>query len=241
MVGSVHLRLRLRARHGRAAAAAGVLAAGLFSVGAVTASAGNRALPEGCSVDLLGDCLLGSGTSGTSTPTPSSSGLCILILCGPGSSSNGTTTPTPTPACTLPACLPVSPNPTCDITTDPTCLLASATPTPCQTNCTASPTGNGTHPPGTSSPGGSSRPRPSSSQSGGSGGLGGDSTTPGPNIAVAAGLNVAAVPVVQQVSPVSGLQFGHAPILWPLFGALDVLGLVAAYFVIRRTRSARID
>jgi hypothetical protein len=66
-------------------------------------------------------------------------------------------------------------------------------------------------------------------------------TSPGGTTAIPLGLTVATVPAVQQLSPVSGLQFGHALILWPLFGALDLLGLAVVYLVVRRYRAARSD
>jgi hypothetical protein len=71
--------------------------------------------------------------------------------------------------------------------------------------------------------------------------LGSGGGTPGSGTVDNLGASYANVPVVQQLGPVSGLQFGHAPILWPLFGALDLLGLGAVFYVVRRSRATRPD
>jgi hypothetical protein len=235
--------LRLRTAHRRAAVAAGIAVVGLFAAGVVSAHAVSAQVSTTttCTLDLLGNCTT-SGTSSSPTPTPllsiPSSDLCILVVCSSGTQSNPTPTPTP---CLLNSCLPVTPPATCDITVDPTCLV-SPTPTACQTGCSTQSQNPGTQVPGTSTPDRNHTGLATGTASGsGGGGFGGSSGLPTPNGGVSLGLNLATVPVVQSLSPVSGLEFGHAPILWPLFGALDILGLVVAYLVIRRSRAARLD
>ncbi|HKR99021.1 MAG TPA: hypothetical protein VJU79_05855 [Candidatus Dormibacteraeota bacterium] len=39
------------------------------------------------------------------------------------------------------------------------------------------------------------------------------------------------------IGPGSAISFGKAPFLWPLFAALDVMGLVAVVAVVRKTWS----
>ena len=51
----------------------------------------------------------------------------------------------------------------------------------------------------------------------------------------AAGIVLAAPSAVALTSPGSGLSFGKAPFLWPLFIGLDVLAIAAAVFVLRKT------
>ncbi len=228
---------------------AGIAVLGLLGVGAVTASA-QLALPTPtptCLLSLGSGCVAGSsGTTSSATPTPTP--LCVLILCGatpsgnPGSTTTGTGTSTPCPV--TGTCLPL--NTGCDLTTNPNpqCLI-SPTPSPCQTDCTPGPPRD----PGGSTPGGStpgstrSTHSTSSSSSLGAGGLGGgdSGTIAGGGATVPLGLSVARVPDVQGFGPGSSLQFGHAPILWPLFGLLDVLGLVAVVLMVRRSRSAEPD
>jgi hypothetical protein len=137
---------------------------------------------------------------------------------------------------------PGSPNPGCLAgSTDPTCVL---------------PGGSGGSPPGNpggktgggtqsgngagTGPSGHAQPTGTFSAFGG-GTLGGGNPTAGGGAAIPLGLSVATIPGVQQLSAVSGLQFGHALILWPLFGLLDVLGLAAVYLVVRRFRATRSD
>jgi hypothetical protein len=236
--------LRLRTGHRRAAVAAGIAVVGLFAAGVVSAHTVSAAVPGSCAVDVLGSCAATAADSGSSpTPAPlvsvSSSSLCILVVCTSGTQSNPTPTPTP---CLLNSCLPVTPPPTCNITADPTCLV-SPTPGGCQAGCPTQTQNPATPPPGTSTPGRNRGGQASASASGGAagGGLGGSSGLPSPSSGVPLGLNLATVPVVQSLSPVSGLELGHAPILWPLFGALDILGLAVAFVVIRRSRAARLD
>lgn len=222
--------------------AAGVGAAALLGAAAVTAGAQSAPAPA-CIVNLAGVCVPSPGSTPTPTPTPNQ--LCLLILCGPtnqttGTGSTPTPTPTPTPCPVAGTCVPPV-NTGCDVTVDPTCLIA--TPTPCQSGC-------GTQTPGHTPPPGSHTPRPTSSStststssifSGAFSNGGGGSGQSGIGTTIASSLNVAPVPVVQSVSPVSGVEFGHAPILWPLFGILDVLGLAAVYVLVRRLRSADPD
>lgn len=229
MLGPVGRRFTLRARRARLAAA-GVGALALLGAAAVGASA-QIALPTLTPVAL---------PLATPTPTP----LCVLIVCNPldpgtGTQSTGNTpTPTPTP-CLLNVCLPPV-NPTCDPTQNVTCIVA--TPTPCTTGCG----GGGKSPPPTFGPTGSSTHSSSSSSSSTSDlglnalGLPPSSGTSG-GTTVPVGLDLPPVPVVAQVGPGSAFAFGHAPILWPLFGILDVLGLAALYVIVRRLRSADTD
>ena len=221
MFGEVARRLRALAGR-RRVAAVGVAAAALMGTGLAATTAGAQILP---------------------TPTPGQ--LCILILCPPdlgnplNAGTQSTPTPTPTPSCTV-TCLPPV-NPTCDVTTNPGCLIANSTPTPCQSNCG----GGSTSHSNTSTTSTSSRSRSSSTaQSLFGAGNGGDPGITGPGggaVTVPVGVSVATVPTVEQLGPASGLQFGHAPILWPLFGILDVLGLAAVVTVFRRLRSAEPD
>jgi uncharacterized membrane protein YgcG len=233
MLGQVVRRFAVRAGRGRVAAA-GVGAAALLGAAGVTAGAQSTPTPT-CVVGLAGTCLV-NGTSSSPTPTP----LCLLILCNSGTTGTGTGTPTPTPCPVANTCLPPV-NPTCDVTVNPSCLLA--TPAPCQSSCGPSP--GRSSPPGTTSPRQTSQPSSTTTFSSGLGGgfSGGGGSSGGGVVGatLAQSLNVAPVPVVQEVSPVSGLEFGHAPILWPLFGILDLLGLGAVYLLVRRLRAAEPD
>jgi len=42
---------------------------------------------------------------------------------------------------------------------------------------------------------------------------------------------------VLAIGPGTAISFGKAPFLWPLFAALDVMGLAAVVTVVRRTWS----
>jgi hypothetical protein len=160
----------------------------------------------------------GSDTSGCSVTV---AGVCVLTSQPPG----------PTP----PTCLTGS--------TDPTCIL------PGGTSPGGSPNGNGggAHSsgggPGSSSSGsGADHPLATGTFSAfGGGGLNGSDPPGGAAQAIPLGLRVANIPPLEQLGPGSGFQFGHALILWPLFGLLDVLGLAAVYLVVRRFRATRAD
>jgi len=53
----------------------------------------------------------------------------------------------------------------------------------------------------------------------------------------AASLDLAAPSAIALTSPGSGLSFGKAPFLWPLFIGLDVLAMAGVAFVLRKTWS----
>jgi uncharacterized membrane protein YgcG len=220
MVGPVARRLRLRGGPRRAVAATIAGCAGLLAAGMA----------------------YGTASAQVPLPTPPPGQLCVLIVCLPSDGASGTTTTTPTPtpssSCTVLGCLPPPPTAPCDVVNNPTSCLSSPTsgptPPPTQRPRTSS-----------SSSSSSSGSRSSSSSSGSfaAGGLGGgfDPGAGGNAAAASEGVSVAAVPGVQQLSATSGLEFGHAPILWPLFGVLDVLGIAAVVIVARRLRSADAD
>lgn len=259
MLGPVALPVVLRTVRARATAAvaATVLgSAGLVAGFATTTTASAQILPTP-TLCVLSTCVLGTTSTTTTTTTTSStsSGLCILVLCNPsGSTGNGTTTTTTTTTstssstCALTTC--VSVNPSCSVQSDPTCLISTSTSTTCTSGCGGGGGGGGGNnggggggtTAGGNTPGGSTPRGSSTFLALGGGGLGGGTEpTPGSSPLPFTGLSVATVPVVQTLSPVSGLQFGHAPILWPVFGALDLLGLVAVYLLVRRSRAARSD
>jgi uncharacterized membrane protein YgcG len=182
----------------------------------------------------------GSTDSGTlPTPTPSSP---LTTVLGAGQSPSSCVVNLAGVCVDLGSQPQPSPNPGClNGSTDPTCVLG---------------TGSGSPNPGGGSggggPGGSNRSggggngsaaaQPTGSFSVFSGGsLAGGQPIAAGGTAIPLGLTVAGIPAVTQLSPVSGLQFGHALILWPLFGLLDVLGLAAVYLVVRRFRAVRPD
>jgi hypothetical protein len=163
---------------------------------------------------------------------------------GVGSGGNGQT-------CTVNV-LGICVNPSSPPSPNASCLNGSSDPT-CVIQNTGSPTGKpsgggggGTNSGGGTSlgsnsgaPGSSASPTAALSAFGG-GGFG-TGTTQGGGTAIPLGLSVASIPPLEQLGPVSGLHFGHALILWPLFGLLDVLGLAAVYLVVRRVRASRQD
>jgi hypothetical protein len=53
------------------------------------------------------------------------------------------------------------------------------------------------------------------------------------------GISFTPPPPIELTSPVSGIAFGRAPFLWPLFAALDALLCAGIVVVVRRVRSAR--
>lgn len=238
MLGPVGRRFAVRAGRVRLVAA-GVAAVGLLGAGAVTASAQLNLLPTptpGCVVNALGTCLVGN-TSSTPTPAP----LCLAILCGPGSTTQGSTpTPTPTP-CLVPGtalCNLTTPNPQC--TPTPNCLTNPSTPTPCPTNCSTR-----TTPGGTPAPRGHT-PTPTSTSTPNNGIFTGPGQTPGvgpgnPIASLPFDVAIAGVPNIDAPGSVAGFHFGNAPVLWPLFGMLDALGLFVIYLVVRRLRSTPAD
>jgi hypothetical protein len=177
------------------------------------------------------------GTSSTPTPTPSNPLDGVL-----GSSS------TPSP-CTLGlagVCILNSgapqPSPGCLAgSTDPTCILNTGSPGgPGGGGNNGGPGGSNNGGLGGSNSGAAAQPTGTFSAFGG-GSLASGDTTAGGGTAIPLGLSVASIPAVEQLSPVSGLLFGHALILWPLFGLLDLLGLGAVYLVVRRFRATRSD
>ena len=232
MVGAVARSFVLRLA-AAGAVAAGVLVPGMVSSGPVHVSA--QTSPTPCVLTLLSQCVGGT----TSTPDPSN---CLLILCPtptptPDQQSNSTQTG---PCDQLPAC--PSPQPTCLLasSTDPTCLLA--TPAPSGSSGPPSPTGShGPGPSHTSNPSGGSTAQSTlggfNTPGGGPGGLTSGAASP----AVDIGINVPPIPEIQPVGAASALHFGHAPILWPLFGALDLVGLAGVFLVLRRVRARRPD
>lgn len=240
MLGPVGRRFAVRAVRMRLVAA-GVAAVGLLGAGAVTASAQLNLLSTptpGCVLNALGTCLVGN-TSSNTTPTPAP--LCLAILCGPGSTTQGSTpNPTPTP-CLLPQPIcnpPATPNPQC--TPLPGCLTDQGTPTPCPTNCSTRTTPGGTP---------SSRvhtPTPTSTSTPSGGIFTGGGETPGvgptnPVVNLPFDVAIAGVPNIDAPGSVAGFHFGNAPVLWPLFGMLDALGLFVIYLVVRRLRSTEAD
>lgn len=54
---------------------------------------------------------------------------------------------------------------------------------------------------------------------------------------ISTGLNLGPPPSVLALGPASSISFGKAPFLWPLFAGLDVLGLGAVVWVVRKTWS----
>jgi hypothetical protein len=177
--------------------------------------------------------LLGTTTTTTSSSSSSTDPLGGLVD-GNGSS------PGQSCAVTLPGGVCVLPsNPTCPLgSTDPSCIVQTPV-AGCTSNCTPGHGGGGGGNNITSGRGGPSSngalPTGTFSAFGG-GGLGAGSADPVGAQAIPLGLTVPQVPAVEQLSPVSGLQFGHALILWPLFGLLDVLALAAVCLVVRRFR-----
>jgi hypothetical protein len=51
------------------------------------------------------------------------------------------------------------------------------------------------------------------------------------------GIAFTPLPPIQLTSPVTGLSFGNAPFMWPLFAALDVLLVGLTVVLVRRTLS----
>ncbi len=177
--------------------------------------------------------LPGSTTDGSGGPSPGGGPLDGIV--GSSQSPGQSCTLNLQGICVLPA--NPSPNPGCVVgSSDPTCILGGGTPSGCTSNCSPNgSTGNGAPRQRTGT--GSASPQPTDSFSAfGGGGLNGDSAAGGGAAAIPLGLSVATVPNVEQLGPVSGLHFGPALILWPLFGLLDVLGLVAVCLVVRRFR-----
>jgi hypothetical protein len=179
---------------------------------------------------------LPSITGAAPTPTPSdplngvvgsSSSPCSVSVAGVCVLSSAPSPSPPTP----PACLG---------STDPTCLINPSSPS-------GNPDGGGGRGPGGGSggsggPGSANQALPTGTFSAfGGGGLSGTDPTAGGAAAIPLGLRVATIPALDQLGPASGFQFGHALILWPLFGLLDVLGLAAVYLVVRRLRATRSD
>jgi hypothetical protein len=137
-----------------------------------------------------------------------------------------------TPAPTLPVPTPTLPVPT------PCVLNCPPTQSPgCTSNCgTGNGGGNsGNQTTATPAPGTVTGTAPGSTggnSGSGSGGSGGTAvnTTPG-------AITIQPPPAVETLSPVAGISFGKAPFLWPLFIALDFLGLGAVVLVLRKTWS----
>lgn len=178
--------------------------------------------------------LLGGTATTTSSTTSSTSDILGGLVNGNGSSPGQSCVANVLGVCVLPS------SSSCPVgSTDPSCIVQTANPG-CTSNC--SPGGGGGGGGGTTIGGGGgdasggSGALPTGTFSAFGGSLGGGNAAPGGSQAIPLGLAVAQVPAVQQLSPVSGLQFGHALILWPLFGLLDVLGLAAVCLVVRRFR-----
>lgn len=116
--------------------------------------------------------------------------------------------------------------------------ILNPTATPCLVNC-APPTDN----PGlsTSTPApsaGTPQPDPGAAISpGAAGGAAGGSSGGRGSSSSAGGLNIGPPPSVLAIGPGTAISFGKAPFLWPLFAALDILGLAAVVTVVRKTWS----
>jgi hypothetical protein len=114
-------------------------------------------------------------------------------------------------------------------------------PTPCAVNCSPDPctTCGGNHTPsGPNDPASTTTVvAPGSTATPTVGAASGGGRVGGPRGTTPAGLNIGPPPSVLALGPVSPVGLGSAPFLWPLFAALDVLGLVAVVTVVRKTWS----
>lgn len=196
----------------------------------LTSPSASLALPTATLPDLL------PGATQSPSPTPPDSGGVLGGIVTSSQSPNPDCTVTLQGICVLPSSSP--PSPGC-VLSDPTCVLPGGGGSPgCTSNCTPGGGGPGSGPRDLSGGSGGRTPQATGTFSvfGGGSLSGGGTAAGGGGAAIPLGLSVATVPAVEQLSPVSGLQFGHALILWPLFGLLDVLGLAAVYLVVRRFR-----
>jgi len=182
----------------------------------------------------------GGGSVTQSSPTPTGGGGLLGGLVNTQQSGQTCTVTLPGGICVLPS------SSSCPVgSTDPSCIVNTGGPSGCTSGCT--PGGGGNQGTGGNDgrgggPGGGSQPQSVGTFSPfGGGSLTAGDPAGGAAAAIPLGLSVASIPPVQQLSPVSGLLFGHALILWPLFGLLDLLGLAAVYLVVRRFRATRSD
>ena len=203
---------------------ASVFAATSVAMFSLAASAGN-------STDLLGGLTntLGNVTGGvvntvnnTVNSLTAPSGLVCQLLCSVGSSSSQSTTNNP-----IGSTLQCLSGPTCSVT-DPLKPASHSTSTNGATSTGGSPA---VQPPAPNA-------APANSAPIGRGGGGNDPPSLTAPSGVTAGSLVPPAPSsINLPTATSGINFGKAPFLWPLFLGLDVLGAGAVVLALRKTWS----